>query len=230
MPRDVIPTEYREELNLLGVLRNDGQRGASFVYVQRTMTTEEIYSLETDPVIRDAHVQLARDDTTWVFTQIDTALFPGYYADTLFRPYGNVIYRLTVEKSGIPSISGSTRVPPRPLLVEGSLEMGDGRLTAILLRQGKAAAYQVYLEFPDSHLQQELPGNRQDEVGFSFEWDAARNGTPSQLTLAALDSNLVAYQASAFSLLPNTYHEDGSTLNGGRGCFGSVGITNIALP
>lgn len=228
MPNTIIDTEYVERLNIMGILRLDGGSGNSFIYVQRTMTTEEIYTMEADPVIRDAFVTIADGDDVCVFQHSADTLEAGMYRDSLFIPLPGHTYELMVTADELPILTAGTTVPGRPQLNDYSVawETGTARFDLALSRD--TFQYMLYLQFPDRVLEKTLAGDRDGQETVVFSWDTAA-GDPVSLTVTGMDENLTRYQNSSISFIPNTYHKDESTVENGFGCFGSVAVTTIDL-
>ncbi|NOZ74943.1 MAG: DUF4249 family protein [FCB group bacterium] len=227
MPTTIIDTDYVESLNIMGVLRSDDD---SFVYVQRTMTTEEIYTLEADPVIRDAVVEILDRDSreSWGFEPKADSLYVGYYYDTTFIPVEGHTYDLTIRADNLPTLTATTTVPQRPYLNDYTVDNQSGYGSFDLTLTDDTYQYLLYLQFPDKILKKALVGDRNTDELVTFNWDPAL-GNPIRIMIVGLDENLTRYNESSISFIPNTYHKDGSTVSNGFGCFGSVAVTAIQL-
>jgi hypothetical protein len=232
MPTDIIATSYEPAMNILGVIRLDGSSGNSYVYVQRTMTTEEIYSFDIDPTVTDALVQVVEShgavENTFDFSHSADSNARGLYRDSLFLPQAGNTYALTISASEFPTISASTIVPALPTIDSASLSVENQAITFTLQQRSDAYQYNLYLVFAAEVLERELSGAESLDRVINWSWDESL-GQPLELTIAASDENLTVYGSTSTALLPNTYHDHGSTVAGGFGCFGSVAVNTYTL-
>ncbi len=234
MPRDIIDTEYIESMNIFGVIRVDEYVGESFVQIQRTMTTGEIYSFEVDPGVYDADVTITNRENavTNTFKPSTDTLRLTYYYDSLFTPEPGAVYDLEINAGDLPTLTASTSVPQLPQIVPGSLALGEDQLSLTLLLTPDTHQYTVYLfsatSDPDNSPQLLVEGARQGTEALTLSWNETF-GDPLFIVITALDEHLVRYGNSSISFIPNTFHEDGSTVEGGFGCFGSVSVSYIEL-
>ena len=232
MPRDIIPTSYTPAMNILGVIRVDGNAGNSYVYIQRTMTTEEIYSFDIDPTVTQALVRIREEqgglESQRFFSHSADTNARGMYRDSLFLPQSGKTYALHISAPEYPDISATTRVPVLPEIDSTRLILEDQHLEFTLRQDTSAFRYNLYLVFDTQILEREINGATTMDLPIHWNWEASL-GTPLELTIAASDENLTRYGSTSTALLPNTYHDDGSTVGGGYGCFGSVAVQTFSL-
>jgi len=230
MPKSIIDTEYVESLNIMGILRLDGEIGNSFIHVQRTMTTEEIYTLEADPSIRNATVIIIDQDSddSWIFQHSADTLYFGYYYDSTFVPIYGHTYELTITADSLPILTASTTIPQQPHLNNYAVDYQSRNISLDLVLTSDTYQYNIYLLFPDNVMESTLEGGRNTHEIVTFSWSIER-GDPTSLMVVGMDKNLTRYNNSSISFIPNTYHKDESTVNNGYGCFGSVAVTTVRL-
>jgi len=234
MPKDLIETEYIESLNVFGILRADGTPGSSFVHVQRTMTTEEIYSFETDPGVYDARVMIY-DSTDQAEYRFEHSTIPGqegYYRNQSLIPHPRSHYSVSIEADSLPTLSGTTLIPPAPQIKDGSLNQSDGETHFTLLLDPDSYQYEIHFLTLSGGLEnsslQTIAGNIAGEQTVSHRWVDGEEA-PAMVVIIAQDLNLTRYRNASSSIIPNTYHEDPSTVTGGFGCFGSLAVTILEL-
>lgn len=230
MPEHIIDTDYMESLNVMGVLRSDSVAGSSFIYVQRTMTTEEIYTFEADPTVQNATVTIIDQDNMdqWIFRHTTDTLRSGYYLDNTFTPLYGHTYQLTVKADSLPTLTATATVPQKPRLEEYTIDSQARKASFNLLLREDVYQYSIYLMFPDDTLGTTLEGARNTVETIEFNWGSAL-GDPLNVMIVGFDENLTRYGNASITFIPNTYHEDGSTVNNGYGCFGAVAVTTIKL-
>jgi len=229
MPTELISTEYVKSLNIFGVLRWDGTPGSSFVHVERTMTTEEIYTFETDPAITDALVLVtdldSSGDSVWTFIPSADTTQNGFYRDSTFVPVPGHRYALYVSAPELPTLTDTVSMPLLPVI--NGLNQSDRKVILNLVGSETIAEYEVYLQLVDRTVEKRVAAANGEAIPVQFEWSSGE--TPIALTIAGLDENLVSYGSSSMSFIPNTFHEDASTVTGGYGCFGAVSVITVPL-
>lgn len=232
MPNDIIETEFIQGLNVLGVIRADDVTGTSFLQLNRAVTTEEIYSDTISDFSPDVdHVKIIQQSTNTSYAMVrgnDSIPFWDEitFRDTSFLARSGETYHLEVQAPGYPTLTGSTAVPTKPQMVSGSLARTDDHVEFELSADPSAYEYKLYLIFADDVLEKVIKPAGQD--AYPVSWDISKHsGTPLFLMLCALDENLTRYGNAPFSFMPNTYHPDVSTVDGGYGCFGSLSVTTI---
>ena len=231
MPKDIVETEFEPGLNILGVLRADDVMGSSFIVINRALTTEEIYSEyipNFSPEVDFARVRSVRSGDDYFFSKGEDTTDWGNYLDTTLTIETGESYSLEIQAPGFPLLTANTRIPQKPEAVTGSISVEQDRVTFQLQHDPGAFEYKLYLLFPDKVLEKVVKPMNEEFI--EIEWGfSSSNGSPVFLMLSALDENLTRYGNSPISFIPNTYHADGSTVDGGYGCFGSVAITIYEL-
>lgn len=227
MPSDIVETEFEPGLNIMGIIRADGLTGSSFVNINRALTTEEIYSdsIENFTPAVDAILisDLASGDESG-FTLLDSNDLDTFSDSSFQADYGKH-YSLEITSPDFPTLTADTQVPFRPVV--SAMDLESNRLQFTVDSDPTAFELKVYLLFMDRVLEKVVkPVNGTDsEVHFSWDDDLQ----PLYLMVVAQDENLTRYANSPISFLPNTYHADPSTVEGGFGCFGSVAVEVIEL-
>ncbi len=230
MPKHIIDTDYVESLNIMGILRLDDEADLSFIHVQRTMTTKEIYTFEADPVIKNATVTLTDQDSVgqWFFQHSYDTLYNGYYYENTFAPVVGHTYNLEIEAESLPILTATTTVPQKPQLEDYTIDYQSKTAVFELLVTPDTYQYNLFLVFQEEVLETKVEGDLETVKTVMFNWNVAV-GDPLKLMITGLDENLTSYGNSSISFIPNTFHEDGSTVTGGFGCLGSVAVTTIKL-
>ena len=231
MPSVIVETEFEPGLNILGILRADDVVGSSFININRALTTEEIYSDSTEnfsPDVDYVKIYSHRRGTNHVFQAPEDSSGWGSYRDTALIVMPGDMYDLEIKTPGFPTLTGRTRIPLPPLIVLNSLSLESGNITFQIQHGASAYEYKMYLMFSESVLEKVVKISTDSIIDVDWSFDGAL-GTPLQLMLFALDENLTRYGNSPISFIPNTYHTDGSTVDGGYGCFGSVTVKTYDL-
>ena len=231
MPTEIVETEFEPGLNIMGVLRADDQSGTSFININRALTTEEIYSDSIpnfSPQIDYAKVSSIESGAEYQFLRSEDTSDWGNYMDTTLSAEAGVAYELEIKASGFPMLTGHTRVPAKPQIVANSLLVGANAVSFQLQHHASAYEYRLYLFFAESILEKDVHPSNGEIIDIAWSFGSDR-GNPVYLQLIALDENLTRYGDSPISFIPNTYHPDGSTVEGGYGCFGSVAVTSLEL-
>ncbi len=231
MPSELVETEFEAGLNIMGVLRADGQAGTSFININRALTTEEIYNETIEnfaPEVDYVKVTSLRGGTEFLFLAPEDTTGWGYYRDSTLSVGVNEVYHLEIQAPGFPTLTGSTQIPLKPQVVSDSVSVEEGQVSFQIRHFGSAHEYQLFLIFAETVLEKVIKPSA--ETVIDVDWRFASDiGTPVLLQLTALDVNLTRYGNSPISFIPNTYHPDGSTVTGGYGCFGSVAVSYYPL-
>ena len=231
MPTEIVKTEFEPGLNIMGVLRADDLPGTSFININRALTTEEIYSDSIEnfsPLIDYAKVSSIGSGAEYQFVRGEDTSDWGNYFDTTLSVEAGVAYDLEISAPGFPTLTGHTMVPQKPQLIANSLLIRSDEVSFQIQHHASAYEYTLYLFFAESVLEKGVNPTNGVIIDIDWGFNSAR-GTPLYLGLTALDENLTRYGNSPISFIPNTYHPDGSTVDGGYGCFGSVAVTIIGL-
>ena len=223
MPKELIPTPYEPMLNVFGVLRHDGIPGSSFFHVERIVTTEEMYEMDVDILIRNASVILKATSTycMWTFTHADEdSMYHGYYYNKDFIPESGEKYELLIKADGYPDITADCRVPVRSIINSHQIDNSNKQVTITVEPDSIVSEYRLYLQFEDmtEHFFLQPPNNGE----LSVNWQNTANNPTFQLI--AVEKNLRRYRTTSSGIIPQTYHEDGSTVSGGLGVFGAVTV------
>ena len=231
MPTEIVETEFVPGLNILGVLRADDQAGTSFINVNRALTTEEIYSDSIEnfpPEVNYVKISSSTSGAEYLFIRGEDSSDWGDYRDTSLNVMAGGAFNLEIVAPGFPILTGSTMIPNKPQIVTNSLALDMNNLTFQIQHHTSAFEYKLYLFFPGAVLEKVVKPTNGNMI--EVDWDfSTSNGLPLNLGLTALDENLTRYGNSPISIIPNTYHPDGSTVRGGYGCFGSVAVSIIEL-
>jgi len=232
MPTDIVETEFEPGLNILGVLRADEIPGNSFMNINRALTTEEIYSDTIEnfsPEVEYVQILRLRDSSLTFFTQsnVNPQDWEDYVNPMLHARSGET-YELEIYAPGFPLLTAETTIPQIPWVAKGSWVKDPGLLELDLDHHPSAFEYKLYLYFGSTALEKVVKPNDNDKIPVSWEYDS-NLGSPHTLEVFALDENLTRYGNSPISFIPNTYHPDGSTVEGGYGCFGAVAVSRYDL-
>ncbi len=230
MPTDIVETEFEPGLNIMGVLRADDQRGSSFININRILTTEEIYSDTIEnfsPPVDYARVRSLGTPAEYFFFKSDTVDWENY-KDSSLLVFPGETYDLEISAPGFPTLTAATIVPNKPEVVEGSIIIASNNISFQIQHHASVFEYKLYLFFTESILEKVVKPVNGELIDISWNFSNDR-GTPIYLMLSALDENLTSFGNSPISFIPNTYHPDGSTVDGGYGCFGSVSISTYEL-
>ena len=231
MPTEIVETEFEPGLNILGVLRADDQAGTSFININRALTTEEIYSeiIENfSPQVDFIKVRSHRTGTEYVFQSPEDTSDWGSYRDSTLLALPGDVYDLEIQAPGFPTLTGTTQIPHQPQLVPNSISVEPGKTVFKIQHLVTTYEYKLYLIFSEAVLEKVVKPSTGTVI--DVDWRFNQNlGSPLLLMLTSLDENLTRYGNSPISFIPNTYHQDGSTVEGGYGCFGSVAVTLIDL-
>jgi len=231
MPTEIVATDFEPGLNVFGVLRADGVRGTSFININRALTTEEIYSdtiHNFSPEVDYVKVSSLSAGSEYQFIRVEDTSDWGNYQDTTLNVVAGETYDLEISAPGFPTLSGHTLIPNQPLLLANSLQVETDKISFEIDHHVSAYEYKLYLIFADTILDKVVKPDIGNMIPIDWTFDEEL-GAPMFLMLSALDENLTLFGNSPISFLPNTYHPDGSTVDGGYGCFGSVAITLINL-
>ncbi|MCF7826709.1 MAG: DUF4249 family protein [Candidatus Marinimicrobia bacterium] len=231
MPTEIVATEFEPGLNILGVLRADGVTGTSFININRALTTEEIYSDTIEnfsPEVDYVKVSSISSGSEYQFIRAEDTTDWGNYRDSTLNVVAGEVYDLEISAPGFPTLSGHTTIPNQPHLVANSLHIEVENISFEIDHHVSAYEYKLYLIFADTILDKVVKPANGNSISVDWTFDM-EYGAPLYLMLSALDENLTRFGNSPISFIPNTYHPDGSTVDGGYGCFGSVAITLINL-
>ena len=231
MPTQIVETQFEPGLNILGVLRADDSPGSSFITINRALTTEEIYSDSIEnfsPGVDFIKLSSSSSGAEYYFLQSEDSLEEGTYRDSTLVVQTGESYALEIMAPGFPLLTAETTLPQKAQLVGNSLAVGPDRVDFTLLQDASIYEYKLYLIFAENALEKVIRPTDSGSTDVHWNYDPGL-GSPLLLMIAALDENLTRYGNSPISFIPNTYHPDGSTVDGGYGCFGSVSIATFPL-
>jgi len=231
MPSVIIETEFERGLNIMGVLRADDEAGSSFININRALTTEEIYAdtiLNFSPDVNHVKVSAMGSGSEHLFLRDEDSSDWGNYRDTTLIAIPGETYHIEIVAPGFPTLTGNTLIPANPQLVPNSLLSSSQDVSFQIEHAASAYEYKLYLFFAGTVLEKVVKPIEGEAIDIDWSFDGSL-GSPLYLGLTALDENLTRYGNSPISFIPNTYHPDGSTVEGGYGCFGSIAISIIEL-
>jgi len=231
MPSEIVETVFEPGLNILGIIRADGEAGSSFININRALTTEEIYSdtiQNFSPRVDHVRVSARSSQAEYLFSRDgDSSDWSNYLDSTLMAVPGET-YDLEISAPGFPLLTGSTQVPLQPQVAPGTLQRDGDQLSLVIQHDPSIFEYKLYLLLMDGIQERIIQPTNENTISVDWQFDPEA-GPLIALMLAGLDENLTRYGNSPISFIPNTYHPDGSTVSGGYGCFGSVAISWVDL-
>jgi len=227
MPTEIIEVDDGQKLNVFGVLRYDGSDSGSFVHVQKLISTEEMYSMDADVVIRDARVLLMEGSVSdsHLFVMSQDPLYDGYYYPDSLQLMSGQRYRMEISTEGYPTVYAETVIPEIPTADEIRVNHSDRSIHFRLEMDSSAARYAVRLHFSGGYEERVLSDMSADH--YELTWAAESGDTVLAMEVAAYDKNLFTYLSASTSIIPQTYHQDMSTVEGGLGCIGSIALQRI---
>ncbi len=222
MPTDIIVTEFEPKLNILGVLRNDGVEGSSFIRVERAYRYEDVDEQNFSTVVDDAEVTVqysAGADYAFVFvTGTDLG---EVYKSSSYLPGSGENYQLTITADGFPDVTANATIPYPPAIDSTSLEVTTSNVNFELLSADDVGLYDLFLICENDTLDKRLVPSGENSLQVEFTIPSAA-GEPVQAEIYGYDVNLSEYLISAITIKPQTYLETVTTVDGGYGCFGSL--------
>lgn len=229
LPKTLIETEYQPKLNVFGVLRADDVNGSSFIHVQKTLSTEEMYEggeiFDTTAVVRISDLETGTD---FRFEMIEDTTHRGYYYNAEFMPECGHRYTLEVRSDILPTLTAETVVPVQPEIAPQSLTVTGAELRFHLRVTTDTGQYICVLFSGEAYVEKQIVNENGGEVPVAFDL-ADMNAAPTRLVIIGLDHNLTEYRNSTPLFIPQTYHEMVISVENGFGCFGSLAVTEIAL-
>lgn len=234
-PSTIVETEFDSALNVLGILRLDGETNSSYFYIERTYQYQELDTLSWDesfiPVITDAVVQVQgiTDGSIYEFTHKLDSLRGDIYTDSTFVPQAGETYTLRIEHPDFPIITDTTTVPAISTLdADSVIVWGD----MVYYRQRTAAdvfLYDIYLLSSTDSLFTRFVNQDGMSVPVALP-NTAPPGEPVDIHVYGYDANLAEYLTNTITLKPQTYQETVTTVTGGYGVFGSVSVARATVP
>ncbi len=231
MPDAIIETEFVPGLNILGVVRLEDTTASSFVYVERAYATDE-YEIWVDtlPIVKNANVRISgTSDTTGYIFHYYGEQSNHKYINPDFRPVACETYQLTITAPGLPDLFASTKVPHVSEIDSGSVVITDGGVNFNLRTTSDAGMYDVYLMCENGQLVNRFANN--GAIVQELQFKLSNNlGAPLVIQVFGYDENLTTILNATSSIIPQSFLETISTVEGGYGSFGSVSVLTYVIP
>lgn len=225
-------TKHIPRLNVFGILRPDSLQGLplSYVHLEFAYPTDDI---PDSAIVPDANVKIAQlagstaiDSTLLIYS--DFNVFPTKeYRSTRFYPQEST-FELICTRTGYPTLTARTTIPPVPILQAGSLHRKGNHLSFIIRREEQVGLYEVVLTGADWYLRDRFIRPKTGDISVSFSLNGIPGGSCS-LIIYGFDLNLSEYLTANLSIKPNIYQRDFSTVENGYGCFGALNIYRQAI-
>jgi hypothetical protein len=222
--------KYKPMLNIFGVLRPDSLQGFpnSFVHLEAVYPICTSYPDSFE--LPDATVKVycyeeaqISDSLQFVYTNFDS-IFSGYeYRALNFIPVEKRIYGISCYKQGYLKLTGKTRVPLKPVIVNDTIMIDHNKISFAILTDSTAVLYDISLTVGELELNKRMRKPEQGNIVVTFNLYPTPVKT-AQLVIFAYDLNLSEYLTYNISIKPNTYQGNYSTVENGYGCFGSLNI------
>ncbi|MCF7803937.1 MAG: DUF4249 family protein [Candidatus Marinimicrobia bacterium] len=221
-PKDIIETEFEPGYNILGVLRNDGTAGSSFIRVEEAFKLTEITD-EFTPVVEGVTVQLREESAaeTTQFTLTEDSLRGKIYSAPSFQPEACAKYSLTITGSDLPDVTGEVVVPGSPMLDSASVSISGNTVNFTLEEVPGIALYEIYLICEKATVSVRRFPAHSGEINISINYSGTA-GSPQSLEIYGYESNMMEYITAPITIKPQTYRETVTTVSGGYGVFGAV--------
>ncbi len=231
MPKEIIDLDFEPGLNILGVLRKEADKTQSFIYIEEALKTKDYYQYETVPIVSSAEVFVfdSRDSTFQfkIMESIDTSR----YTNLNFVPKELESYSLNISaatKNGDLAIYAEAKVPETPMVDTTTIDIDDKYITFDLLTSASSFRYDCILIFSEDYITQTIQIN-ESAVRSILLPIPDDYGRVQQVKIVAYDENLTKYLGASSTIIPQTYQESISTVNGGYGCFGAISIKSISM-
>jgi len=231
MPDAIIETEFVPGLNILGIVRLEDTTASSFVYIERAYASNEYETwVDSLPIIKNANVWIAgtRDTTGYIFRYYGEQS-DHKYINADFRPVAGETYQLTITAPDLPDLSASTSVPHLPTIDTGSVVISDGIVNFNLRTTADAYLYDVYLLCENGQLVNRLSNDGAIVKELQFKLNNNLDA-PLAIQVYGYDENMATILNATSSIIPQSFLETLSTVEGGYGCFGAVSVLTYVLP
>ena len=223
-PHQIVETHFKPGFNVLGVLRNDGNAGSSFLHVERVYKIQEATD-DFVPTIDDAQVQIQRlsDSRVTGFGFTEDSLRGKIYTDSTFVPWAGERYQLKVSGEDFPDVTGEVTIPPAPRIDSSSVMVNNHLLSFQTMFQPEIRLYEAYLICQNAtyHLRQRSESTGPTTIAFDL---TSGSGVPQSLIIYGYEKNLTEYLTAPITIKPQTYRELVTTVSGGYGVFGAVSV------
>lgn len=230
-PSTIIETEFVPGLNVLGVVRLEDTTANSFVYVERAYAADEYDAWsDTLPIIKNAQVRISGsgDTTSYIFRYYDN-LSDHKYINVDFRPVAGESYHLTISAPGLPELTASASVPHLPEIDTNSVQVSADEVSFRLRTTADAYLYDVYLFCENGQLVEKFTNNQISIKEMKFKFGSSL-GNPLAIQIFSYDENMASVADATSSIIPQSFLETISTVEGGYGCFGAVSVLTYILP
>jgi len=224
-PKEIIDTKFEPGYNVLGVLRNEGNPGSSFIRV------EELYKLsdideEYNPAQEGLDVRILEVLTgdTLTFVETDDSLRGLIYSDSSFRPLAATRYSLSISGGDLSAVTADVIVPPSPVIDTNSVTISGKTVQFYLDTVSEIALYEVYLTCENDTISVRQFPAQSGKTIIRISVTSA-TGPPEQLEIYGYESNLAEYITAPITIKPQTYRETVTTVSGGYGVFGAVSVS-----
>lgn len=223
-PKPIVKTPFDPGFNVLGVLRNDGVPGSSFLRVERAYQQQESNDNFT-PIVENAKVRIVRESDSSIadFTLAEDSLRGKIYTDSTFQPVTGEQYILTLTGDSLPAVTGSVLIPPKPEIDSSSVSVSTRAVSFRLKTHPEITLYDVYLFCQDTVLSSRRKSEETGNLDFNFTLSSSV-GKPLGLELYGYEKNLTEYITAPITIKPQTYQETITTVSGGYGVFGAVSV------
>jgi len=227
--------DYKNQFNILGVIRPGNFNGVPLSYVHLE-TTYDYFNVPDSTKIGDALVQLFRfNDTSTVDTiEMDFTNLNGIFSskeyrtveiDTIASILAGKTFGISCQKEGYPELTSETTIPNIPVIVNDDINVQSGKIEFDILRDELVKVYDIYLsvgnqQFTERYLRPDI-GNTHVTINYTNN-----NSTTGKLTVYAYDLKLSEYITFNVIIKPQTYQDSYSTVENGYGCFGSLNLLN----
>lgn len=230
MPKDIIDLKLDAGLNILGIIRLNGNNPESFIYVEEALKTKDYYGNDPAKTLSDVLVFVSDNDSLYnfnIYDEIDTTR----YLNPSFIPKEKETYNLEINatgKYGDVHLTAKTVVPSIPTLDTNSISLLQKTMTFDIFTTDDAFRYDVVLFFEQVDLRQSIFVNENGTQNIEFKYSEDLD-EPLFIGIAAYDENLTEYLNATSSIIPQTYQEDISTVEQGYGCFGAISIQSFEI-
>jgi hypothetical protein len=234
-PRDIIDVDSELAMNVLGVLRADGQPGSSFFHLERIYHLSELDDVDMNEEwssnIEDGLIRVkgAQDPTVYIFAYKEDTLRGRIYTHEDFVAIPGEQYMLTIEHPDYPTLRDTTEVPAVPTLDPDSVIIWNEMVYFQLRSTAETYMYDMYLLSSEDSLHYRIINEEATSLPIAFQ-SSAPTGEQLQIHIYGYDVNLADYLTSPMAIKPQTYHETFTSVTGGYGVFGSVSVAKVTVP
>ncbi|MBO8130815.1 MAG: hypothetical protein H0Z29_04765 [Candidatus Marinimicrobia bacterium] len=217
--------------NVLGVIRNDGQPGSSFIFLINCINIET-NDFEEKPNVHDATVKLinlgnGKEISFYIDTAFSTDTIQyAKYINNDFIPQDNCKYLLKIELPDSVTIVDTTIVPSKPVIVQNDVKFEDNSINMTYHPPENSAYSEFY--FVPNILNTEflsVTHNGIDSLKINIASTYPLNTIDSLTVLIySFDEKYLRYQKTSRNLLNHVYNPIATTIEGAYGCFFSLSV------